>query len=237
MPALDPVTNACLPVSPMSTGVLQIYVRILTRYTDVDLRVAIPYDEDVSTRPSRPRNAAATREAILNSAIRNFARAGYDGVGVREIAGDAGVTAMLVNRYFGSKEQLFTEAVEASFSTPAFVAEQSTFSARETAAALVARSAPDGDELAPFLIMLRSASNPRSAEIVVDAIERHVGRRLTRQLPGSGRQLRSDVVLSVISGVLLMRRVVGTRALNNRDADGLTNILEAVFEAIVQAPG
>ena len=39
--------------------------------------------------PSRPRNAAATQEAILISAIRNFARAGYDGVGVREIAGDA----------------------------------------------------------------------------------------------------------------------------------------------------
>ena len=69
----------------------------------------------MSTDSPRPRNAAATREAILDSAIRNFARAGYDGVGVREIAGDAGVTAMLVNRYFGSKEQLFIEAVEVSF--------------------------------------------------------------------------------------------------------------------------
>lgn len=188
------------------------------------------------TRPSRPRNAAATREAILESAVRNFARAGYDGVGVREIAGDAGVTAMLVNRYFGSKEELFAEAVEASFAAPVFVAEQSQFSAREIAAALVARSAPDGDELSPFLIMLRSASNPRSAEIVVDAIERHVGRRVSRQLPGPGRQLRSDVVLSVISGILLMRRVVGTRALNGRDTDALTDILEAVFDAVLNAP-
>ena len=72
----------------------------------------------------RPRNAAATREAILNSAIRNFARAGYDGVGVREIASDAGVTAMMVNRYFGSKEQLFAEAVEVSFAPPAVIAER-----------------------------------------------------------------------------------------------------------------
>lgn len=188
------------------------------------------------TGPSRPRNAAATREAILHSAVRNFARAGYDGVGVREIAGDAGVTAMLVNRYFGSKEQLFAEAVEASFAEPVFVPEESQSLARETAAALVARSAADSDQLAPFLIMLRSASNPRSAEIVVDAIERHVGRRLARHLPGPKRQLRSDVVLSVISGVLLMRQVVGTRALNGRDVDGLTDILEAVFEAIMQTP-
>jgi AcrR family transcriptional regulator len=188
------------------------------------------------TGRSRPRNAAATREAILESAIRSFARAGYDGVGVREIAGDAGVTAMLVNRYFGSKEQLFGEAVEASFAAPVFIAEQSQSFARDAATALVARSSRDADELAPFLIMLRSVSNPRSAEIVIRAIERHVGRRLARQLPEPGRQLRSDVVLSVISGVLLMRRVVGTRALNGRDADQLTDVLEAVFDAIVQTP-
>ena len=188
------------------------------------------------TSPSRPRNAAATREAILDSAIRSFARAGYDGVGVREIARDAGVTAMLVNRYFGSKEQLFAEAVEASFAAPVFIAEQSQSFARETAAALVARSARGGDELTPFLIMLRSVSNPRSDEIVTGAIERHVGRRLARQLPAPGRQLRSDVVLSVISGVLLMRRVASTRALNGRDADQLTDILEAMFDAVVQTP-
>lgn len=60
----------------------------------------------------------------MTSAVRNFARAGYDGVGVREIAGDAGVTAMLVNRYFGSKEQLFAEAVETSFVSPVFVSRE-----------------------------------------------------------------------------------------------------------------
>src|SRR3569623_3350198 len=57
----------------------------------------------------RRRDAAATRRAILTSARKAFAQAGYDGVGVREIAAGAGVTAMLVNRYFGSKEQLFAE--------------------------------------------------------------------------------------------------------------------------------
>lgn len=184
----------------------------------------------------RTRNATATREAILNSAIQNFAQWGYDGVGVRDIAGDAGVTAMLVNRYFGSKEQLFAEAVEASFARPVFIAEDPRSLARDAATALVARSAPEADELTPFLIMLRSASNPRSLEIVRAAIERHVGRRLTRQLPEPGRQLRSDVVLSVISGVLLMRGVVGARALNRRNADQLVELLAAVFDAIVDTP-
>lgn len=190
----------------------------------------------MASSPPRSRNAAATRDAILESAIRNFARAGYDGVGVREIAGDAGVTAMLVNRYFGSKEQLFAEAVETSFAPPVFIADNPEAVARDAAMALVARSAVDADDLAPFLIMVRSASNPRAVEIVRGAIERHVGKRLARQLPEPGRQLRSDVALSVISGVLLMRRVVETRALNGRNTDQLAELLEAVFDAIIETP-
>src|SRR3984893_18627710 len=65
--------------------------------------------------PKRPRNAVATREAILQSALVAFSRHGYDGIGVREIAQTAGVTAVLVNRYFGSKEGLFAAAVEIAF--------------------------------------------------------------------------------------------------------------------------
>jgi AcrR family transcriptional regulator len=191
----------------------------------------------MSADKPRRRDAAATREAILDSAIRNFARAGYDGVGVREIAGDAGVTAMLVNRYFGSKERLFAEAVEVSFAPAVFITESPQSLTRDAAALLASRSAPDADELWPFLIVLRSASNPRAAEIVRDAIERHVGRRLSSQLPEPGARLRSDLVLSVISGVLLMRRVVGARAMNRKNAtEELTTLLEAVLAAIVETP-
>jgi AcrR family transcriptional regulator len=184
----------------------------------------------------RPRNAAATREAILASAIRNFARAGYDGVGVREIANDAGVTAMMVNRYFGSKEQLFAEAVEVSFAPPTVIVQDAESIPHDAAAALVERTNPDAEPLEPFLIMLRSVSSPRAVEIVRDAIARHVGRRLARQLPESGRQIRTEVMLSIIAGVLLMRRVIVTRALNGADPDQLEHVLEAVFAAVVETP-
>ena len=41
------------------------------------------------------------------------------------------------------------------------------------------------------------------------------------------------MVLSVISGVLLMRRVGGARALVERNADHLVELLEAVVGAVV----
>ena len=63
-------------------------------------------------RPKRKRDAAATREAILKAATLRFATQGYERAGAREIAADAGVTAALVNRYFGSKEALFAEVIK-----------------------------------------------------------------------------------------------------------------------------
>ncbi len=173
-------------------------------------------DPPIATSTPPTRNAAATREAIfLRSAIDNFARAGYDGVGVRQIAHDAGVTAMLVNRYFGSKEGLFAEAVETAFATPVFIGEQSDDLVGDIVRILVAKSGPNADAPQPFLIMLRSASNPAAMAIVRAAIERHVGARLARQLDTPpDRQLRSEILLAVISGMLMMRGgVVGTRAL------------------------
>lgn len=185
-----------------------------------------------ATRP-RPRNASATREAILRSAIHNFARFGYDGVGVRQIAQDAGVTAMLVNRYFGSKEQLFAEAVETAFAPPMFIPSNSDRVAADAAAALVARTEPGAEAPQPFLIMLRSASNPAAVQIVRKAIERHVGQRLARQLDTPNSELRTEIMLSVISGVLLMRSVIGTRALRTSKPDDIEILLESVLAAAV----
>ncbi|MCW2690908.1 MAG: transcriptional regulator [Mycobacterium sp.] len=187
----------------------------------------------------RGRNAAATRAAILDSALRAFARSGYDGVGVREIARAAGVTAMLVNRYFGSKEQLFAEAVDVSFAPPTVTArdrEDTDTLAHDAATNLVGRTAPDAEELDPFLIMLKSVSNPRAAEIIRDAIARHAGRRLADQLPEQGQAARSELMLSVIAGVWLMRRVIKTPALDGADPEQLAKAVEAVFGSIIETP-
>ena len=60
----------------------------------------------------RPRNAEATRAAIHDAAMERFSRESYDDVGMRDIAGDVGVDAALVSRYFGSKEDLFASVLD-----------------------------------------------------------------------------------------------------------------------------
>ena len=62
-------------------------------------------------RAARPRDAAATRRALLEAGRELFATAGYDATTVRAVADRAGVNQALLFRYFGNKEGLFAEAV------------------------------------------------------------------------------------------------------------------------------
>ena len=48
-----------------------------------------------------------TRETILDAAEETFAKSGYAGTSLREIASRAGVNQALVHHYFGSKDGLF----------------------------------------------------------------------------------------------------------------------------------
>ncbi|MDT7679328.1 MAG: hypothetical protein QOD82_7230 [Pseudonocardiales bacterium] len=179
------------------------------------------------------RNAAATREAILRSALVAFTRAGYDGVGVREIARAAGVTAMLVNRYFGSKEKLFAEVVEVTFSDRTLIADDITTLSRFAAASLVAAEPRSVDG---FLLMVRSVANPRAAEILRAGIERHFQRHLVALLPGAQAGERAALFLAVLAGVRLMQQVLNSPALATADEAALSRRLEAMFQLLVEPP-
>lgn len=185
-------------------------------------------------QPVRRRDAAATREAILRAALVAFTRHGYDGVGVREIANAAGVTAMLVNRYFGSKERLFAEVVEVAFAQRTLIADDVAALSRFAAGALVAAEPRSVDG---FLLMLRSVANPRAAEILRAAIDAQFQRPLQALLPGAQAPERAALFLSVLAGVRLMQQVLDNPALATTDAGALEGLLESLFRQLVDPSG
>lgn len=185
---------------------------------------------------ARSRDAGATRAAILDSARRAFARAGYDGAGVREIAAAAGVTAMLVNRYFGSKEKLFAEVVAASMATPTILTREildSPTRGEQIAAALVSITKTGGSPLEGFLIMLRSASSTRAAKIARVQIEKHHQRVMTEALRGELAPQRAALVLSLVAGFQVMRQMIGLSALAKAEPEALIRVLAPVIEQLV----
>jgi AcrR family transcriptional regulator len=186
--------------------------------------------------PARRRDAAATRKAILKSARLAFARAGYNGAGVRDIAKGAGVTAMLVNRYFGSKEQLFAEAVAESMATTSVLAPQimkPDASGKAIATALVGITKSGETPLEGFQILLRSVSSERAAEIGREQIERHHQKHIAAALSGDLAPQRAAVMLSLIAGFQLMRQMMGLSALAKAEPQALVKVLGPIFDQLL----
>jgi AcrR family transcriptional regulator len=185
---------------------------------------------------TRKRNATATRDAILASARQVFARAGYDGAGVREIAAGAGVTGMLINRYFGSKERLFAEAIAAANASPTIATGAVLNSAapgEAIARALVAITSAHDTPLEGFLILLNSASSSRAAEIGRAVIEAGHQRTVASALRGRHAEQRAALILSLVAGFQMMRQSIGLGALANADPKVLAKLLAPLFEQLV----
>lgn len=186
--------------------------------------------------PVRRRNAAATRAAILASAGKAFAQSGYDGAGVREIAAGAGVTAMLVNRYFGSKEQLFAEVLAATAASPTILTPENLKSPAlgHTIASVLMDITKAGDTpLEGFLIMLHSASSKRASEIGRAQIESGHQKTMTAALGGELAPQRAALILSLVAGVQVMRQMIGLSALAEADPKDLVKILGPMFQALI----
>jgi AcrR family transcriptional regulator len=68
-----------------------------------------------TARGKRRRNPAETKERIFAAGARIFARHGFDGARVDQIAAAARVNKQLLYHYFGSKDQLFTAILERAY--------------------------------------------------------------------------------------------------------------------------
>ncbi|APR82877.1 transcriptional regulator, TetR family protein [Minicystis rosea] len=190
-----------------------------------------------SSPPTRRRDAAATRKAILASAREAFARAGYDGAGVREIAANAGVTAMLVNRYFGSKEKLFAEVVAETMAPPSILGSgvlEAPAAGEQLAGAIVELTQSDRTPLDGFLIMVHSASSKRAAEIGREQIEQFHHKTATDALHGEHAPERAALLLSLVLGVQIMRQMLGLSSLAKADPAVLKALLTPLFQQLIE---
>lgn len=178
------------------------------------------------------RDAGRTRAAILDAARQHFTRAGY-GVGVREIAASAGVDAALVNRYFGSKEGLFIEAIRDGFSiAPVLAGPRQEFGARVASYVLAA----DEGGLDPTQVLLRSAGLASATPLLRAALEREFLEPLARWLGGRDAALRAGLIVSVLSGVAIMRDVLAVKGLGPAATTALRREMARLLQQYVD-PG
>jgi AcrR family transcriptional regulator len=191
-------------------------------------------EKRASARPKRKRDATATREAILEAATRRFANEGYERAGAREIAADAGVTAALVNRYFGSKEGLFAEVIKRALDMKHLLQDGRAGLADHLARVVVygEKDAPDG-LLTPLLLLLHSAAEPRAIELFRQDLDRTQLRLLAEHIGGDAAAVRAAMVVAQLTGFAILHRVLRPEAFADARGEELVAILSRSLAACI----
>ncbi len=189
---------------------------------------------------TRRRDKAATRAALLEAARRRFAEHGYDGTGVRDIAADAGVDATLIFRYFGSKRELFAEAVHIEI--PQGLGRDPRRGLASLTDELLGRvvftdhGGPESEH--PLLVMLRSTGRPEVRSRLRDQLCADYLADFSERFGADDARLRSELVGALLVGIGLMRSVVGSPALSEASFDQTRGLVAAMVTALQDdAPG
>jgi len=186
--------------------------------------------------PSRPRNAAATRAAILDAARQRFVRESYDTVGLREVAADVGVDAALVSRYFGSKEDLFNEVLASTGdASELFRGEVGQFGRR--VAELIVSDPHRDAKLDGLLIMLRSSASPKAADVVRRRLDHEFYSPFGEWIGGEDARIRARLAGALIMGVTLSRALTPEFGLSAAEKDAFISHLAALLQSCVAPTG
>lgn len=183
--------------------------------------------------PTRARNAAATRAAILEAARRRFARESFDTVGLREVAADVGVDAALVSRYFGSKEDLFNEVLASTGNaSDLFQGKVGDFGRR--VAEMVVSDQRDGAKLDGLLIMLRSSSSPKATDVVRRRLENEFYGPFAAWVGGEDARVRVRLAGALIMGASLSRALTEDYGLDAAERAEFVAKLAMLLQACVE---
>jgi AcrR family transcriptional regulator len=157
-------------------------------------------------RPGR----STSRAAILDAARRVFATAGYDRATIRGIATAARVDPALVLHYFGSKEDLFSAAMD--FPRPDEVFARVFVPGVDGLGERMARffiDTWDSSSGVGLLGLLRSVhTRERAAAMMREFISAELLARVAPQLSGRDRELRAELAVSHLIGLAVLRYVL-----------------------------
>jgi hypothetical protein len=129
------------------------------------------------------------------------------------------------------KEGLFAEVVDLAYEKSLMMTPELN---AEAARALLTGS--DASAVDGMLLTLRSAANPRAAEIMRDSIERNYQARLAGALPGPDTTPRAALLIAICAGVILDRMLLGHTELNSPDTEKLIPYLHAALDAVAKTP-
>ncbi|WP_327281021.1 MULTISPECIES: TetR/AcrR family transcriptional regulator [unclassified Streptomyces] len=183
-------------------------------------------------RQSRADRRRATEARILDSARELFAEKGFERTTIRAVAAAASVDPALVMQYFGSKRELFNQAMQA-FPAPLTATHTDALVDQLLASlGLKLGGLPEGT-----LAMMRSMLTDQAA---ADHVRVALGRQIDSvgaALPAAeDPELRAALVVTTLLGVTIGYQLLGLASLREASADRIAALLRPAIKALAGPP-
>jgi len=151
---------------------------------------------------------------------------------MRDIAGDVGVDAALVSRYFGSKEDLFTSVLDScSNGSELMDGERSEFG-RRVAHAVIFEPKKEG-KLKGLLIMLRSVGSTKAMELVQRTGSERFFDPFTEWVGGEDAPVRARLAAATIMGMAVSREITAGFGLTGEECKRMEDRMAVILQGII----
>ncbi|MFF9347033.1 TetR/AcrR family transcriptional regulator [Streptomyces sp. NPDC014734] len=186
-----------------------------------------------TSRQSRAERRRATEARILDSARELFAEKGFERTTIRAVATAASVDPALVMQYFGSKRELFAQAVQAFPALSATTDTDALVDQLLDTLGLKLGGLPEGT-----LAMMRSMlTDPTAADHVRVTLDRQID-SVSAALPAAeDPELRAALFVTALLGVTIGHQFLGLAALRGTPADRIAALLRPAFKALAGPTG
>jgi AcrR family transcriptional regulator len=195
-------------------------------------RVVESHNGAVEPVENSERKGQRTRRRIVEAARRVFADVGYERATVRLIAAAAGVDKSSIIKYFGTKQNLFREAVHWDIPIAELTTDDPAETVENYARSMLAAWAADPNS--PMAVLLRaSMTSEDAAEILRNHITSHVVDAMAATIEGPDARLRAILVGAMLVGVASQRYLLRMPDLRDADIEDVLRLVTPLLRTLL----
>ena len=186
----------------------------------------------VESSSATERKGQRTRRRILETARAVFAEVGYERATIRGIASTAGVDKSSIIKYFGSKQELFQEAVY--WEIP--LAELTSGAAAETVEnytrAMLTAWASEPNS--PMAVLLRTSM---TSEAAAEILRRHITAQaidpVSAAIDAPDARLRAALIGAILMGVASQRFILRMPDVADADIEAVLHLIAPLLQSLI----
>lgn len=182
--------------------------------------------------PESERKGQRTRRQIVEAARAVFADVGYERATIRGIASAANVDKSSIVKYFGTKQNLFEEAVTWTIPIGDVISDDPTETAENLARGMLAAWAADPNS--PMAVLLRaSMTSDQAAKILRTHITSHAITAIATTIDTPDARLRAALVGAMLMGIASQRYLLRMPDLVDVDTERILQLITPALRSMI----